>query len=391
MLRLMNLEVRRLYGWRILLPLLLLLALVANWYAGIQMNDYEVYAENGTTIALAPANFAYTREAVRGKYWDASYLTQLREQKNRGEFLDVTNANALIRQVYEDRDVDTLTREEMDQFFFKRLQVLREKLETSQNQHYTPEEVDRLVGQAAALRQLPMDFAEGWKILNGTMWFYVAFLLILVSVLVLPLFGGDPEVKMWELCRSTPKGKQPLDRARVLLAYALGAAVYLTGAVLYGAAVLSRCGAEGAGLPIQTNAADLFSNWRLSYGQQFLLNLLVGFGALLLTVTLALLVSALTQDFLNSSVLVVFFWVIQIVFSQMALFSVNHRVLNFLPFQMIHFDDYYSGFELYRVLGQSWSRMGWVLAVTAAVILLAAWANHGILAGRHRGGRGRIR
>ncbi len=62
-------------------------------------------------------------------------------------------------------------------------------------------------------------WAEGWKVLNDGMGVFVALVLVLISVLLLPLIGIDPKNNMQELCRGTKYGKRQLDHARILTAF----------------------------------------------------------------------------------------------------------------------------------------------------------------------------
>ena len=69
--------------------------------------------------------------------------------------------------------------------------------------------------------------------LNDDMGIFTAFLLILISVLLLPLFGVDAKGDMKELYRGTKYGKKPLDHARVLTAFLIGIFLYLLGMVVF--------------------------------------------------------------------------------------------------------------------------------------------------------------
>ena len=199
-------------------------------------------------------------------------------------------------------------------------------------------------------------------------------LLILISVLLLPLFGIDPKSNMTELYRSTKYGKVPLDHARVLAAYIIGAFLYLSGIVLHFVIKMAPFGLIGWNQCIQSNVKTFFSLYNITNLQQFLLNVMIGLAALLFVVSFLLFVTVIMEKIMTSAVIFVFFWILLLLFEQMYLWPVNHYFANFMPLRMTSFSHYYVGNEIYRVFGSSLSCMKWcvLVAVLLSGILLAA-------------------
>lgn len=81
-------------------------------------------------------------------------------------------------------------------------------------------------------------------------------------------------------------------------------------------------------------------------------------------ISLTLLVTVMTEGVLTGAVVIVFFWILLLVFDQMALYPVNHYFCNLMPLRMTDFTHYYIGNETYRILGNSISSLSWVILVS---------------------------
>ncbi len=227
--------------------------------------------------------------------------------------------------------------------------------------------------KAKSLSALSMGYAEGWKALEETMGNFVFLLVIVISVLVLPLFGRDPAVKMEEIVRSSRYGKRQLDRARITAAYLTATVLYVCSMAVWFVIVMLPFGFDGMEQPIQSNVRTFFSLYNITYMQQFLWNLFRGYVVLVFMVSLALFVTILLRNILASASVIATFMVMLVICNQIYVYPVNHWFTNFMPVRMIDFWHFYVGNELYRICGFSISCMSWsiVVSLTLSVLFLA--------------------
>lgn len=227
--------------------------------------------------------------------------------------------------------------------------------------------------KAKSLSALSMGYAEGWKALEETMGNFVFLLVIVISVLVLPLFGRDPAVKMEEIVRSSRYGKRQLDRARITAAYLTATVLYVCSMAVWFVIVMLPFGFDGMEQPIQSNVRTFFSLYNITYMQQFLWNLFQGYVVLVFMVSLALFVTILLRNILASASVIATFMVMLVICNQIYVYPVNHWFTNFMPVRMIDFWHFYVGNELYRICGFSISCMSWsiVVSLTLSVLFLA--------------------
>jgi len=305
---------------------------------------------------------------------DRELLNLMRQQEGGFTYVDERNLAELVAANYGGKSIGELSDEDISSFYLRRLSNIRAMLEESQVIRYTQKEIEQFMQHAGQVSEIPFGYAEGWKVLNDGMNVFVPVLLILISVLLLPLFGIDPKSNITELYRSTKYGKVPLDYARVLAAYIIGAFLYVSGIVLHFMIKMAPFGLKGWNQCIQSNVKTFFSLYNITNLQQFLLNVMIGLAALLFVVSFLLFVTVIMEKIMTSAVIFVFFWILLLLFEQMYLWPVNHYFANFMPLRMTSFSHYYVGNEIYRVFGSSLSCMKWSVLVSVLLsgILLAA-------------------
>lgn len=321
-------------------------------------NDYEVF-DDGQEIS-SQENLAHGKKYSKGKKLEIDYIQFMKKKGKSYPYLDKSNLEQLLQQNYDGKELADLSSKEIEQLYQKRIQNIQEELDGSKNIHYTAEEKQRIIKKAKHPSIISMEYAEGWKNINGNMGKIVMAMIIISAIILIQLFGNDPLVQMKQLYRSTRYGKWRLDRARVILAYLSGIFLYATGMILFVVVMAGRFGLSGADQPIQSNTATFFSVYDITYGKQFLLNLGIGLLALILMISLTLFVSILADGIMTSGVIIAFFWILLLLFEQMKAFIVDHKFSNFMPLKMVDFQHYYINNELYRIMGHSITSLQWV-------------------------------
>lgn len=343
------------------------------------VRNYDIPNPTGVTVSWSE-NIFHARENSRGRYMGKEYLSSLKASNEAFDYQDRTNADELVAMNYNGKKIQDLTQEEITDFYSRRLSNIQEILNTNSRITYTEKENKQIMEQAGRLSSLPMDYAEGWKHLNQDMGRFTATLLVLISLLLLPLFGHDTQTKMEEMSRSTRYGTKKLNRSRFLVALILGIALYLCGTILYFIIKMLPLGLDGGNLLIQSNPTTFFSVYNITYIEQFLINVGIGLLAMLFMISYTLLLTVLTNGVLTGAVGIAFFWMLLLVFQKVPLYPVNHFFANFMPLRMTDFQHYYVGSEIYRILGTSFSSLRWVSILSAAIsigaIFLTLFLSH---------------
>lgn len=365
------LECKRMMGRKILLGFLVFVLVVSVYDSQRNLDRYNMYDEQGVSVTWKD-NLSEAGKASEGLYLDRECMEGLREDANRYGYLNGENIMELVISNYEGKTLEELSGDEMDRFFQTRNRTIHENLVQDTKKGYTDREIANFMDKAEALSALSMGYAEGWKALEEVLGNFVFLIIVIVSVLILPLFGRDPAVQMEELVRSGRYGKRELDMARIIAAYLMATILYVCSMVIYFVIIMLPLGFDGAGQPIQSNVRTFFSLYNITYLQQFLLNLVLGYVAMIIMVSFVLMVTILLKNILAGGSVAAFFLVMLVIFNQVYLYPLNHWFANFLPVRMTNFRHFYTENEIYRIGKFSIPCMSWSIAVslTISVILL---------------------
>ena len=362
MIEIIKIESKRILSKEKFLLFLVIVFLFSACSTYISLRRYMVLDIDGIAVTWQE-NLAHARKSLQGKNIDRELIDSVQQQEN-FIYVDENSLDEIVRLNYEGKAVRELTDEEASSFYQTRLSRIRTMLEENQYIQYTQEEEEHFLQKAKELSEIPFGYAEGWKTLNRDMGTFVSLLFIVISVLLLPLFGTDPKVSMNELYRSSKYGKIPLDTARILTAFIVGAALYALGMVLFFAIKMIPFGLDGGNQYIQSNMMTFFSLYNITYMQQYFINVAIGFIALLFIVCLLLLITVVMEKIMNSAVVFAFFWIMLLLFDQMYLWQVNHYFANFMPLRLTAFSHYYTGNEVYRIFGFSLSVLSWSILLS---------------------------
>lgn len=366
------LECRRITSRIILFGFLVFVLIVSVYDSQRNLDRYNVRDAQGVSVTWKD-NLSEARSASRGLYLDKECMESLQENVNLYGYLNGDNITELIFSNYERKTLEELSDNEMDRFFQIRAETIYENLVLDTQKGYMDEEIANFMDRAESLSNLSMGYAEGWKALEEKMGNFVFLIVVIISVLVLPLFGRDPAVQMEELVRSSRYGKRQLDMARITAAYLTATVLYVCSMAIYFVIVILPFGFDGASQPIQSNVRTFFSLYNITYLQQFLWNLFRGYVVLIFMVSLVLIVTILLKNILAGASVIAIFLVMLVIFNQIYLYPVNHWFTNFMPVRMTNFWHFYTGNELYRICGFSISCMSWsiVVSLTLSVVFLA--------------------
>ena len=287
-MKIILLECKRMMGRMVFAGFVAFILVFSVYYSHRNLVRYNL-DEQGITWKN---NLSEARKASEGLYLDKESMEDLREDANQYGYVNSESIMELITANY-GKSLEELSADEIKQFFQTRADTIHENLVSDVNNDYTDEEIVNFMNKAKSLSTLSMGYAEGWKALEETMGNFVFLLVIVISVLVLQLFGRDPAVKMEEMVRSSKYGKRQLDRARIIAAYLTATVLYACSMVIYFVIIMLPFGFDGANQLIQSNVRTFFSLYNISYLQQFLWNLFRGYVVLIFIVVFFIIIHSL--------------------------------------------------------------------------------------------------
>ena len=292
-------------------------------------------------------------------------------------YVNETNIEKLVALNYSDREAGNLSDGEINSFFENRLKTIKRKLDESSNFNYTESEKEMFMEKARELTGLRGGFAEGWKLLNRDMGSFMPFILIIISIIIMPLFADDAQTKMKELSQSTKNGKKRLDLARIATAFGVGSVLYFVAIIFYFFVKMIPLGFSGGGEYIQSSEDTFFSVFHITYAKQFVWNCSRGYAALIFVISMTILISVLIERIMAGIVVVSFYWILLLIMEKMISFEVNHVFANFMPLRLSGSRDFYIHNEIYRFAGKTFHAMVWcpavAVALSAFMVGIAGW------------------
>ncbi len=351
----------------VLFAAILLLSVNSSYQA---VKGYELWNQSGY-VASGGENLKHAKKSALNI--DIEQAIVMLREKGEVVFADETNIEMLVNMIYSDKVIRELSNEEINLFLENRLRTIARRLDESIRFTYTKEEKERFLGRAGKLTSLTIGYAEGWKVLNRDMGSFVPLVMFMVSLLIMPLFADDTQNRMKELSHSTKNGKKQLAIARFLSAFMTSSVFYLLAIFCFFLIKMIPFGFSGSGELIQSNADTFFSVFPITYLEQFLINCLRGYVALIFVVALTVLISATTERIMVGSVVICFFWLLLLVMEQMMQFEVNHWFANFMPLRLSGSADFYTANEIYHFGGSSFDGIVWcpLIALVISVVMTA--------------------
>ena len=353
------------------LAVVLILSLSSSCQA---VKSYELWDGDGF-VASGWENLKHGKENAGNRSIEEAIVMLKNTQE--AVYVDETNIEKLIALNYSDRGAGELSDGEINSFFENRLRTIKRRLDESSYFHYTESEKEMFMENAGELTELRVGFAEGWKLLNRDMGSLMPFILITISVIIMPLFADDAQTKMKELSRSAKNGKKRLDLARIATAFGVGSILYFVAVIFYFFVKMIPFGFSGGGEYIQSSEDTFFSVFHITYAKQFVWNCSRGYIALIFVISMTILISVLMERIMAGIVVVSFYWILLLIMEKMISFEVNHVFANFMPLRLSGSKDFYIHNEIYRFAGRTFHAMVWcpavAVALSALMVGIAVW------------------
>ncbi|MCW6070913.1 hypothetical protein [Clostridium botulinum] len=347
MKKIIRAERKRILTLRNFLILSTIILIFSIFSSIMSLNNYNVYDSQGSIIISSKDNLKESKLNKHNTLLNEKTLKDIVERKDKGKYLYNSNLVTLVASNYE-KKVKELTNDDIRNFYNQRILKLKENIGGAA----MVENIDKLASEGEKLNTpLQLGYTEGWKNLNNDMIDFVTIVIFVIPFIILSVFAQDPKTKMRQLYITTKHGKKTLVKAKIITGFQVGSMIYITAVLIFSLSKLSILGFKGASLSIQSSVNYLFCPYNMTYLQQYLLNVTIGFMAMLVMVSTTLLFTAIVDQILSGAIFVTFFCVIMTMLPNNN-FQINHYFKNFLPYHMINFDSYYIHPEIYNISGK---------------------------------------
>jgi hypothetical protein len=352
------------------LGLILIIVLAFSIFSSVNnFASYNLYDSSGKVVLSAKDNLAESKKSDHNKALDSEALMDVINGVDKSNYLYNMNTIRVVLSTYNEKHISEMTKEDMDLFYEQRIAAL----ETGALRPlgiFTDEQIEHLLSKGSQL-EAPMQvgYAEGWKNLNNDMVDLLAIILMILSVILLPVFGGTAKTNMNELCHSTKHGKSIFIKAKMIAGLEITSLVYIASVFILTIAQLSVFGTSGYNLVIQSDVIYLFSTYNITFLEQYILNVVMGYAAVLFMTSIIFLITVITEQIIAGGVLITFFWIMMFTLPSNLFTSVGitHNLSNFLPYNMTNFNKFFRNNEIYEVFGQMIPSYLWVMIVTLVI------------------------
>ncbi|MEF9952885.1 MAG: hypothetical protein RR840_07960 [Clostridium sp.] len=364
-------ELKRILSMQVIIILFILVFGFSFVSSILKVNSYNIYNASGEVEISGWDNIRESQKKSHNMILNQEGLIDIVKRKDKSKYIYNINAVRIANSVYLDKKLAELTDKNIKEFYLNR-EVLLNKIISSydkNNQGISAKERKYLTDKISKLKTpIEIGYAEGWKNLNNDMIDFVIILIACICIVILPIYGEDPKVNMRGLYFSTVNGKTVLLKAKLYVGIQVGVIIYILGILIFTISRLGVLGFQGGGLPIQGSVTYFLSLKNITYFQQFILNSIIGFGAVIMSISFILLVTSITRSILSGGVILTFMVILVTLSPSVSL--VNRYFLDFMPYNMTNFNVYYLDNDIYNIYGNIYDRSTVVVIASFIISLI---------------------
>lgn len=332
------------------------------------LKNYNIYDSSGNVLLSYKDNIKESKLNKHNTILDRESLKDVVDRKDKSNYLYNSNMVRYLIINFNEKNFEEITYDDINDFYNRRILNIKDNLGKSLTK-FTNDQKKYILDKSEKIQEpIQIGYAEGWKNLNNDITDFMPVILGIISAITLPVFAEDPKTKMKELLITTKYGKRTLIKARLIAGFEIGIMIYVVSMLIFSFLKLLVLGVKGYNLPIQNSINYFLSSYNITYIQQYFLNVMTGFIALLLILSITFLFTVIVEQILSGASLLVFFWIIMIVLPHN--FVITHYFSNFLPYNMTNFNKYYIGNEVYTILGRTIPSILWVMIVSFIIFII---------------------
>lgn len=360
-----RIESKRILGFKNLLIISVIILVYSIFSSVLSLKNYNVYDSSGNVIISSKNNLSESKKDEHKTLLDEKILKDVVNREDKSKYLYNSVLVTLVSSNY-DKKIEELNDKDISDFYSNRISNIKAYLAKRSN----IKDIEKLgIDLKEFSKPIQLGYAEGWKNLNNDMTDFVTAVIFLIPFLLLPIFGEDPKSNMKQLYIATKYGKCDLVKCRIITGVGIGTIIYAIAIVIFSLCKLFAFGFEGGNLPIQSSINYFFSPYIMTFVEQYIINVFVGYLSMLVLVGVTLLTTVLAEQILSSAVVVTFILMIMTMLPNNK-FELNHYFKNFVPYHMTNFNSYYIRPELYTMFGKTVPTYMMVMVVAMLVFAL---------------------
>lgn len=341
-----SVESKRILGLRNISIIFIIILIYSIYSSILSLKNYDVYDSSRNIIISSKENLKESKKDEYKILLDEKVIKDVVERKDKSKYLYNSVLVTLIGSNY-DKNIEELTDEDISNFYNNRIATIKAKL-AKRSKVKDIEKLD--IDLKNVSKPIQLGYAEGWKNLNNDMTDFVTVITFFIPFLLLSIFGEDSKSNMKQLYMATKYGKSCLVKSRVITAIGVGTIIYFIAVGIFSLCKLFVFGFEGDNLPIQNSINNFISIYNITFFEQYIINVIVGYFAMLVLVGMTLLTTILAGQIISSAAVVTFLLTIMTMLPNHK-FEFNHYFKNFLPYHMTDFNRYYVFPEIYTMFG----------------------------------------
>ncbi|MGL5379341.1 hypothetical protein [Clostridium sp.] len=352
MINLINVERKRIVNkklWLIIIGFCIAITAI------ITINDYtsyQAYDSSGNVIISARDNLNESKKNVNRMLLNQEGLEEILLEESRTNYTYDINSIRLLLSIYPDKKFSEISVEDLDSFYTNRLKLIEDAATSKMFGELTTTQVEK-VKELSSQMETPIisGYAEGWKNINNNLTVIIMIALGIISIVLLPIYGETSKTDMSEICIATKDGKRKFIIAKLLVGIQVSTLIYF---IIIGCmAIFQFCafGLKGFDLMIQSDQYYIFSICNITFLEQFLLSILIGYIAVLFMTSIILFCTSITGKLLDGGIITTFIWIIMvsIPYNHYRGYRITHYISGFLPVNIIKFGKIFRMNDTYQV------------------------------------------
>ncbi|MGL4739839.1 MAG: hypothetical protein ACRC41_03425 [Sarcina sp.] len=362
-------EFKRILNKTTLNVILLILVTFAIFKSVEYLADYKVLDRAGNLEISAMENL---RESKKHRVvLNKENLENVINRTDTSKYLYNLNLVRIVLANYPTLKMDEITNKDIEKFYELRFENIINIIDKSPLK-YSQYQKEYLLSNVNLEETIEFGYAKGWLNINKGLEELVILIAIMISILLIGLFSEDPKIKIEELYLTTKKGRKSLLIARIFTGYLISNIIYIAGVIIFSVINFIIYGVEGFDLKIQSSLEYFFSIIDITFLEQYIINLFLGFCAILLLVSIIYILTISVKQILPAGVLISFMWVLMLIVPSKLDMKLRYFILNFMPYNMANFQEYYITNEIYTLGTYNLQRIEFVsiISIFVAIVLI---------------------
>ncbi len=332
------------------------------------LKNYNVYDNVGNIEITSLENLDESKDSVHRITLDYDNMLKIINREDKSKYMYNNNFVFLLLQVFNDKKFDEITESDIEYFYINRIENFSENRIA-----FLGEKEKKYVIEKASELPEPMEvgYSLGWSTINSTLVDLMTIVMLFISFICLFIFGESQKGSMNDLFLSTKNGRIDLIKSKLKVGVCLSSIAYFISVAIFTICNLLILGVKGYDLYIQSSVGFLYSAYNITFLQQYLMNVLLGFVAVLLMTYITIFVSIIFRKILNAGIVIIFIWILMFTLPNEIYVGYNfsHYLTNFLPYNIINFNKYYMFNDVYNLNGNIVFGYYWIGIISVIIIV----------------------